>query len=397
MLWAYEIKLPSGMREQDAIEAPTIEVARQKLEARGEVLDLKKKPMEINIPGLGGSPTTKDVVIFARQFSTMIDAGLPLVQCLDILGSQAENKAFGKVIKEIKKEVESGKTLAEAMGEHPKVFDKLFTSLVHAGETGGVLDVIMQRLAVYKEKADELKKKIKSAMMYPMITIVIAAACITVLMTMVLPMFGKMFDDFGGTLPALTQNVIGLSDWFVANILYVFGGIAAAAIVYILIRRNKTGHRITDMIYIKVPVLGELIRKSAVATFCRTMSTMLQSGVSIMDGLEICASAAGNDMVEEALLKTREQIAQGKPMVEPLIDSGVFPSMVCSMIAVGEQAGALDIMLEKIADFYDGEVDTAVEGLTSMIEPFMMAFLGGTIGTIVIAMYLPIFDIINQV
>jgi type IV pilus assembly protein PilC len=399
MKFRYTIRLPSGMRETDDLEAPNIEVATQRLESRGgEVLKIGKTPIEIELrlPGQTGV-TTKDVVVFARQFSTMIDAGLPLVMCLDILGSQAENKAFGKIVKQIKKSVEEGLTLSESMAKHPKVFDTLFTSLVDAGETGGVLDVVMQRLAIFQEKADQLKKKIKSAMMYPLITVVIAGACVVLLMTMVLPAFKTMFSDFGGNLPELTRIVMEMSDWMVANLGTMFFVLVTTIVTYKVIRGTKKGHYFIDAFLLKVPIFGDLARKSAVAAFTRTLGTMLQSGVSIMEALEICGASAQNDVVTRAILETRQQISEGKAMVEPLIESGVFPPMVCSMIAVGEQAGALDTMLVKIADFYDDEVDTAVDGMTSMIEPFMMAFLGGTIGTLVIAMYLPIFDIINQV
>ena len=401
MEWRYTIRLQNGMRETDNIEAPTIELARHRLEARGgEILEVKKAPKEFYIsdliPGATGV-STRDVVIFARQFSTMIDAGLPLVMCIDILGSQAENPMFGRVLKQIKARVEEGLSLSEAMAEHPAIFDKLFTSLVLAGETGGVLDVVMQRLAVYKEKADGLKKKIKSAMMYPAITVVVAVGAVVLLMTMVLPAFKEMFADFGGTLPALTQNVMALSDWMVLNLPVIFLGLVTITVLWILLRRTKKGHYYTDKAFLMLPIFGGLIRKTGVAAFSRTLGTMLQSGVSIIDALEICASSAGNDIIAEAIDNTRAQISEGKAMVEPLLDSGVFPAMVCSMIAVGEQSGALDIMLNKIADFYDDEVDSAVDGMTSMIEPFLMVFLGGTIGTLVIAMYLPIFDIINQV
>ena len=401
MEWRYTIRLPNGMRETDNIEAPTIELARQRLEARGgDILEVKKAPKEFYIsdliPGATGV-STRDVVIFARQFSTMIDAGLPLVMCIDILGSQAENPMFGRVLKQIKGRVEEGLSLSEAMSEHPSIFDKLFTSLVLAGETGGVLDVVMQRLAVYKEKADSLNKKIKGAMMYPAITVVVALGVVILLMTMVLPAFAGMFSDFGGSLPELTQKVMALSDWMVVNMPTMFLSGVVSWVVWFLVRRSKKGHYYTDKIFLILPVFGPLIRKTAVAAFTRTLGTMLQSGVSILDALEICAASATNDIVAEAIENTRAQISEGKAMVEPLLDSGVFPPMVCSMIAVGEQSGALDIMLNKIADFYDDEVDSAVDGLTSMIEPFLMVFLGGTIGTLVIAMYLPIFDIINQV
>jgi type IV pilus assembly protein PilC len=401
MDWRYTIRLPNGMRETDNIAAPTIELARQRLEARGgEILEVKKAPKEFYIsdliPGATGV-TTRDVVIFSRQFSTMIDAGLPLVMCIDILGSQAENPMFGRVLKRIKARVEEGASLSEAMAEHPAIFDKLYSSLVLAGETGGVLDVVMQRLAEYMEKADSLKSKIKSAMMYPAITVVVAVGAVVLMMTMVLPAFKSMFSDFGGTLPLLTRKVMALSDWMVANLLTLFLGGVAIWIVWALIRRSKKGHYITDKIFLYLPVFGSLIRKTAVAGFTRTLGTMLQSGVSIIDALDICSESASNDVVAEAIEATRTQISEGRAMVEPLLDSGVFPPMVCSMIAVGEQSGALDVMLTKIADFYDDEVDSAVDGLTSMIEPFLMVFLGGTIGTLVIAMYLPIFDIINQV
>jgi type IV pilus assembly protein PilC len=309
MEWRYTIRLNNGMRETDNIEAPTIELARQRLEARGgEILEVKKAPKEFYlsdlIPGATGV-TTRDVVIFARQFSTMIDAGLPLVLCIDILGSQAENPMFGRVLKQIKTRVEEGLSLSEAMAEHPTIFDKLFTSLVLAGETGGVLDVVMQRLAVYKEKADSLKKKIKSAMMYPAITVVVALGCVVLLMTMVLPAFKDMFADFGGTLPELTQKVMALSDWMVINLPAIFLTLVVTWVIWILVRRSKKGHYYTDKAFLMMPIFGSLIRKTGVAAFSRTLGTMLQSGVSIIDALEICASSAGNDVIAEAIDDTR--------------------------------------------------------------------------------------------
>ena len=339
----------------------------------------------------------KDIMIFTRQFSTMIDAGLPLVNCLKILSDQQENRTFKSILREINSAVQTGSTLSDALKKYPKHFDDLYTNLVAAGEAGGILDNILQRLAEYIEKAEKLKSKVKSAMMYPAIVICVAILVIMVIMIFVIPVFQRMFADFGKALPMLTQMVINLSNFIKSNIIFII--IALAVVVYALKRYIATekGRVVFDRTMLMMPVVGPLIRKVAVAKFTRTLSTMMASGVPILASLEIVARTAGNKIVEEAILDTKAAIAEGRSIADPLMESGVFPSMVVQMISVGEEAGALDTMLGKIADFYDEEVDTAVEALTSMIEPLLMVFLGGAIGTLVIAMYLPIFSMASAV
>ncbi len=341
----------------------------------------------------GGGVGLKDLVVFSRQFSTMIDAGLPLVQCLDILGSQMPNPAFRKVLKEIQADVEGGSTFADALRKHPKVFDALYVNLIAAGEVGGILDVIMLRLATYLEKAAKLKGQVKSAMVYPASIVVVAIIVITVLLVWVIPIFEKMFKEFGGAaLPAPTQIVINISNWTQQNFFLLILAGGALVFVWKWIRKNPKGQEITDDIFLKLPVFGDLLRKVAVARFTRTLGTMISSGVPILEALDITARAAGNKTIEKAIYKARQSISEGKTVAEPIIQSKVFPSMVSQMINVGEQTGALDTMLGKIADFYDEEVDAAVKGLTSLMEPAMMVILGGLIGGLVVAMYLPIFQ-----
>jgi type IV pilus assembly protein PilC len=352
---------------------------------------------EIKIPGFGGKVQTKELVVFTRQFATMIDSGLPLVQCLDILGSQQENKTFKDIILKVKESVESGSTFADALKKHPKTFDDLYTNLVAAGEVGGILDTILNRLAAYMEKAMKLKKQVKGAMIYPTTIMAIAIIVIAVILVFVIPTFAKMFKDFGGDLPAPTKIVIALSN-FVVN--YIFVIVGAIVILFIGFKKyyaTANGKKVIDTYALKAPIFGMLIRKVAVARFTRTLGTMISSGVPIMDGLEIVAKTAGNKVVEEAVYKVRQSISEGKTMAEPLAECGVFPPMVVQMISVGEATGAMDTMLNKIADFYDDEVDSAVGALTSMMEPLLMVFLGTTVGGLVIAMYLPIFKIAGTV
>jgi type IV pilus assembly protein PilC len=338
-----------------------------------------------------------NVVIFARQFATMINAGLPLIQSLNILESQEENKTFKAVLKEVKDNVEEGSTLADAMGKHPKIFDELFVNMVAAGEVGGILDTILNRVSAYMEKAMKLKRQVKGAMTYPAIVLVIAVLVIVVILVFVIPVFEKMFADFGGTLPVPTQIVVAISNFMKGNIVYMIIGLGLLAYAFKRFYGTEKGRALADDIVLKLPVVGPLLRKVAVAKFTRTMSTMISSGVPILEALDIVAKTSGNKTVEKAIYNVRSGVTQGRTMADPLGESGVFPSMVVQMVAVGEQTGALDAMLEKIADFYDDEVDAAVEGLTSMIEPFMMVFLGTTIGGLVIAMYLPIFKMAGVV
>lgn len=352
---------------------------------------------ELNISFLKPKITTKDIVVFTRQFATMIDAGLPLVQCLDILSSQQENKTFKEVLLKVKEDVESGSTFADALKKHPKAFNELYVNLVAAGEVGGILDTILNRLAAYIEKALKLKKQVKSAMTYPTTIVGIALVVIAVILVFVIPAFEKMFSDFGGALPAPTQIVINLSNFVQDYILVIIGAIVFLIFAVKKIYATEKGRDKIDNWALKLPVFGILIRKVAVAKFSRTMATMISSGVPILDGLDIVRKTAGNRTVEKAISNVRQSISEGKTIAEPLKESGVFPPMVCQMIEVGEQAGALDTMLSKIADFYDDEVDDAVNNLTAMMEPLLMLFLGTTVGGLVIAMYLPIFKLAGTV
>ncbi len=360
---------------------------------------IKKKPKDLfeSIAFLQPRVKLENIILFARQFSTMIDAGLPIIQCLDILYSQQENPTFKKMLKKIKETVESGSTLADALKKYPKQFDDLFVNMIAAGEAGGILDTILQRLSAYLEKAAKLKAKVKGAMVYPLITVVVAVIVVCVIMIFVIPVFESMFADMGGSLPAPTVIVVNMSNFTRANIGWIILGVILFTIAYKKTYATDKGRAMLDDLFLKLPVFGILLRKVAVAKFTRTMGTMLSSGVAILDSLDIVAKTAGNMTVQKAIYKVRSAITEGRTMSEPLEESGVFPSMVCQMISVGESTGALDAMLEKIADFYDEEVDQAVENLTSMIEPVMMVFLGIVIGGLVVALYLPIFTMASAV
>ncbi|MEW5746043.1 MAG: type II secretion system F family protein [Nitrospirota bacterium] len=336
--------------------------------------------------------TDKDLVVFTRQFATMFTAGIPIVQGLDILSRQTENRSLGAIIGDIKTDVETGTTLADALKKHKRIFDDLYVHLVAAGEAGGVLDNVLMRLAGYIEKAMKLKKKVKGAMIYPGIVISVAVLVIAIIMIFVIPIFAKIFGEMGAKLPAPTLSVIWLSR-FLGGIggIIVFFSIVGTILGFRQYRRTEGGRKKTDQIFLKLPIVGDLMRKVAVARFTRTLGTLLSSGVPILDGLEICARSSGNKVIEEVVFGVRKEVASGKTIAEPLSHSTVFPPMVCQMINVGESTGALDAMLVKIADFYDDEVDNAVANLTTMLEPMLMVFLGTTIGYIVIALYLPIF------
>jgi type IV pilus assembly protein PilC len=336
--------------------------------------------------------TSKDIVIFTRQFSTMIDAGLPLVQGLNILAEQTENKTFKVVLEQINRDVEGGSSLAEAMKKHPKVFDNLYVNLVAAGEIGGILDTILQRLAAYIEKAEKLKAQIKGALTYPIVVVAIAILVIAVILIFVIPVFEDMFSGMGAALPTPTQIVVNMSRFMKGNIHYIIGVFVIAGILFKKYRNSTGGRKTTDTLALKLPIFGNLLKKVAVARFTRTLGTMISSGVPILDALEIVAKTSGNVILEEVIFEVRSSIAEGQTIAEPLSEADIFPSMVVQMISVGEATGALDTMLGKIADFYDDEVDAAVEALTSMLEPMLMLFLGGSIGGLVIAMYLPIFQ-----
>lgn len=353
-----------------------------------------KKPKDLfeNIAFFQPKVTTKDVVIFTRQFATMIDAGLPLVQCLEILSSQQENRTFKKVLAQVKASVEGGSTFAEGLKAHPQIFDALFVNLVHAGEMGGILDTILRRLAMFLEKSEALKRKVKGAMVYPGVVITIAFAVVAVLLLFVIPVFKEMFEGAGEKLPLPTQMVMVMSEGLQKYIIHVLVTLAIIIFAFRKFKATKFGTELLDRIALRSPVIGNLLRKVAVARFCSTLGTMISSGVAILDALEITAKTAGNTVIERAIMNTRAAIAEGRSIAEPLMETGVFPGMVVRMIAVGEATGALDAMLAKIAEFYDEEVDAAVEGLTQLMEPLMIVFLGGVCGGMVIAMYLPVFS-----
>lgn len=397
-LWSGKNK--RGVTLKGEIEAASLEIAQSQVSKKGLAnakVKAKPKGLDETFAFLQRGVTSKDIIVFCRQFSTMIDAGLPIIKCLALLSTQSENPTFKKVLKKIKEDVESGQTLADSLRRHPGQFDDLFVNMIAAGEAGGILDTILRRLSESLEKAAKLQAKIKSAMMYPMITVCVAVVVVMVIMIFVIPTFQAMFADMGAALPALTQIVINISDFVKSNILYIIVGTVLAGFAYKKFYATDKGKRIMDQIFLQLPVAGPLIRKVAVAKFTRTMGTMLSSGVAILDALDIVAKTAGNKTVETAIYDVRTAIAEGRTMAEPLEESGVFPTLVCSMIAVGEATGALDTMLEKIADFYDDEVDEAVNAMTEMIEPAMMCFLGVVVGGLVIAMYLPIFSMAGSV
>jgi len=399
--FSWEAKSRTGSVQKGVMEASSVahvEAQLKKYGLTGFTVKEEGQRFKLKMPGAGGGKVdTKDLVVFTRQFATMIDSGLPLVQCLDILASQQENKTFKAILYKVKEAVESGSTFADALGKHPKAFDDLFVNLVAAGEVGGILDTILNRLAAYIEKAMKLKKKVKGAMVYPTTIIAIAIIVVGVILVFVIPTFAKMFADFGGELPGPTRFVIALSDFFKRYILVMFGIAFLMKLAFSKYYATPKGRKQIDHLALRLPIVGPLIRKVAVAKFTRTLGTMISSGVPIMDGLEIVAKTAGNKIVEEAIFKVRQAISEGKTMAEPLAASGVFPPMVVQMISVGEATGAMDTMLSKIADFYDDEVDDAVGALTSMMEPLLMVFLGTAVGGLVVAMYLPIFKLAGTV
>ncbi len=399
-VYLWEGKNRNNQVQKGEIEAPNEEAVRANLtRLRINPKKIKKKPKDLfeNVAFLQPRVREKDVILFARQFSTMIDAGLPIIQCLDILYSQQENATFKKMLKEIKDAVESGSTLAEALKKYPNQFDTLFVNMIAAGEAGGILDTILRRLAGYMEKAAKLKSQVKGAMTYPIVTMIIAVIVVAVILVFVIPVFEEMFADFGGELPGPTQVIINMSDFVKGNIHLIIIGLIIFVFAFKKYYKTQKGRRTIDAAVLRLPVFGLLIRKVAVAKFTRTMGTMLSSGVAILEALDIVAKTAGNRSVEQAIYNVRSGIAEGRTMADPLQESGVFPAMVCQMISVGESTGALDAMLEKIADFYDEEVDQAVENLTSLIEPFMLVFLGVVIGGLVIAMYLPVFKMAGAI
>jgi type IV pilus assembly protein PilC len=398
----WEARTRTGGAQKGVIEAATVDVVEAQLKKYGFsniTIKAEAKGLSFKLPkfGGGGKVNEKDLVVFTRQFSTMIDSGLPLVQCLEILASQQENKVFKEILYKVKESVESGSTFAEALGKHPRAFDQLFVNLVAAGEVGGILDTILTRLAAYIEKSMKLKKQIKGAMVYPITIMSIAVVVVGVILIFVIPTFAKMFTEFGGELPAPTKFVIALSNFLVKYFVLLIAGFYATIWAIKKYYSTPMGQKNIDRMALKAPIAGPLIRKVAVAKFTRTLGTMVSSGVPIMDGLEIVAKTAGNKIVEEAIYAVRQAISEGKTMAEPLAACGVFPPMVVQMISVGEATGAMDAMLNKIADFYDDEVDDAVGAMTAMMEPLLMVFLGTTVGGLVVAMYLPIFKLAGAV
>jgi type IV pilus assembly protein PilC len=360
------------------------------------VSSIKEKGKEVALPKFGGGVGAKDLAIFTRQFSVMIDAGLPLVQCLEILGSQQDNKTFAKIIQTTRMDVEAGSSLADAMRKHPKAFDDLYTNMVAAGEAGGILDTILKRLATHIEKAVKLTSQVKGAMIYPIAVLTIAAGAITIILWKVIPVFAGLFEGLGATLPLPTRIVITLSNWIGRGMPVIVIGIFLLVMGFRKYHSTYNGRRVIDRTLLRLPIFGDLFRKIAVARFCRTLATLIASGVPILDGLEITARTAGNSIVEDAIMAVRKAVESGLTLAQPLKESGVFPPMVVQMIGVGEQTGALDAMLSKIADFYEEEVDQAVANLLTLMEPVMIVFLGGTVGGIVIAMYMPMFDLIGK-
>lgn len=362
-------------------------------------IEVKSKPKDLAeyLPFLKGKVKEKEVVVFCRIFSTMINAGLPLIQCLDLLQQQEQNKAFKDIIKAVKEDVESGSSLTDALKKYPAVFDELFVNLIAAGEAGGILDVVLSRLSTYMEKAMKLKSKVKGAMTYPGAVLGISVGVVALLLLKVIPVFQKMFEGMGGELPGPTQFLVNASQYAQSYWWVAAGIIVAVYIAFDRYKKTEKGRWSLDTLVLKAPVFGPLLKKVAVAKFSRTLSTMMNSGVPIMEGLSIVSKTAGNVVIEAALMKTRQSISEGKTIAEPLSETGIFPAMVVQMIAVGEATGALDTMLGKIADFYDDEVDAAVDAMTALLEPFMMVFLGGIVGGMIIAMYLPIFKMASVV
>jgi type IV pilus assembly protein PilC len=387
----------SGERIGDTMDAVVAALRREQIQvtriqpaqAKAGTVAAARKLKAKSVPA-------KNLAVFTRQFSVMIDAGLPLVQCLDILGNQEEHKYFAQVILATRSDVEGGMSLAEAMKRHPKCFDSLFCNMIAAGEAGGILDTILKRLATYIEKAVKLKAQVKSAMIYPIAVITIAVVVIAVILWKVIPTFASLFAGLGAELPLPTRIVIALSDNLVRFMPFIIVGIVALSWGFKAYYATDGGRHVIDAITLKLPILGPILRKIAVARFCRTLSTLMASGVPILDGLDITAKTSGNAIIEEAIMQTRKSIERGETIAAPLKETGVFPGMVVQMIGVGEATGALDTMLGKIADFYEEEVDVAVEGLLTLLEPVMIAFLGGAVGGIVIAMYMPIFDLISK-
>jgi len=396
--YAWKGRNRAGMVQEGGLAAESKELALAQLRRQNIVVTgIREKGKEISLSKVGRKVPPKILAVFTRQFSVMIDAGLPLVQCLEILALQQEHKNFQKILLQVRQDVEAGSTLADAMRRHPKAFDNLYVNMIAAGEAGGILDTILQRLSVYIEKAVRLRSQVRSAMIYPVAVIVIAAIVVAVILLKVIPTFAALFTSLGAELPFPTRVVIAASNILARYFIFFLAALAAASYGVRRYYGTYRGRRVIDGLLLKAPILGMILRKIAVARFCRTLATLTSSGVPILESLEITARTAGNAIVEDAILETRKSVEGGKTIVEPLRESNVFPNMVVQMIGVGEQTGALDAMLNKIADFYEDEVDVAVQGLVKLMEPVMIFILGVIIGGIVIAMYLPMFTLINKI
>jgi type IV pilus assembly protein PilC len=388
----------AGLVQEGVLAADSKDIALSSLRRQNIVVTgIRERGKEISLTKVGRRVPPKTLAIFTRQFSVMIDAGLPLVQCLEILANQQEHKSFQKILLQVRQDVEAGSTLADAMRRHPKAFNNLYVNMVAAGEAGGILDTILQRLSVYIEKAVKLSSQVKAALIYPVAVIVIAAIVVAVILLKVIPTFAALFTSLGAELPFPTRVVIAASNFLARYFIFFIIGVAAAIFGFRRYYATYRGRRVVDGIVLKIPVLGPIMRKIAVARFCRTLATLTSSGVPILEALDITARTSGNAIIEDAIQDVRKSVEGGKTIVEPLRDSGVFPNMVVQMIGVGEQTGALDQMLNKIGDFYEDEVDTAVAGLVKLLEPVMIFILGVIIGGIVIAMYLPMFTLINKI
>jgi len=396
-VFEYTGRTATGQTVSGTLEAKNKdELIRLLRKQRVIVTKIKKKPKQINIV-IGSGVKAVEVSRFTRQFAVMIEAGLPLVQCLDILASQSTNKIFAKTLADIRDAVSSGSTLAQAMAKHKKIFDELYVNMVEAGEIGGALEVILKRLADYREKADTIRRKVKGALTYPAIVGTMLVLIAWVMLTFIVPIFAGMFESLGAELPKPTQIVINISNWLKKNMLMMIGAFVGLIIAYKMGMKHPKTRYILDSIKLKLPIFGDLIRKTAVARFSRTLSTLMQSGVNIIDALNITAKTAGNSVVEKAIKDAIIAISQGETITAPLEESGVFPPMVIQMINVGEKTGNMDEMLSRVADFYDEEVDTAVETMTALIEPLMTVVMGVVVGGLLIAMYLPMFDIIGKI
>jgi type IV pilus assembly protein PilC len=385
----------TGQMEASTPQALAAQLREQRIMATS--VREKPEPVRLRIPGFGGKVKDKDLTVFTRQIATMINAGLPLVQSLEVLASQQPNKQFKRILTKIREDVEGGSTFAASLKQHPTVFTPLYMSMVEAGEAGGFLDTVLNRLAGYIEKSMALRRKVKGAMIYPATIITVAVAVVIFLLIFVIPTFKTLFEGFGAALPLPTRIVLELSRLVRTHVVTVLGAFVGTVFALRFYYRTEKGKKVIDSLLLRLPIIGQLIRKVSVAKFTRTLGTLVSSGVPILDGLNITARVAGNKVVEEAILKTRSSIAEGKTIADPLGASGIFPPMVVQMISVGEQTGALDAMLAKIADFYDAEVDQAVSNLTTLLEPIMIVFLGVVVGGVIIAMYLPIFKLVTVI